>query len=1154
MDGDDWQGGYDWSEPIKPAFGIGLADYLAAGGKLDESDCEREEKPASTNKDDRNKDHSHNSHHHHGHHHRHRSHSKDKKSKKNKKGEERTKEYTLSEVIAAISRVQDSKQPGKEPEKRKSRIKIESFFADDFNTAGEWYFDVTPDKDNLRYGEPDPDDVPKGWRLPRSGIQCLGLPDGVCARSKLGDPRTTELFIPHIDTTVSKAPERYWYRRRNAVYRDIKVRPNKELSEEIENCKDFIQVDGGWRQRMLDQQRAADDEADPTQSLLRKTAELRQKLHVFPNDADLWIAYANLPDKYIKSSTDRRSLARKMDIYQEALSKNPQSEKLFLEYLEVCRSAWVPEQIDALWTRVIDNQGTARAPQMTIHMWRKYLRFSVGEIDHFSMDKVRSAYKRAIEMLSNSKELFPAISYADCERFLVEAFYELCCFEAKAGFRELALAMMQGLCEFNFYAPKGCPSDKLRAEFSRFWSSEVPRIGEEGSAGWCSWFKGNGNSTEEPPRKKKRKKGPDEERVGMLSEESANFWGSKEAVEEAADEFLKELLGEQYSSEQAKRYDDEDESDSELSDSDEDEFEEDEEEEEEENENEEEEEEEYDPNDSESDSGDYGEVIPNKAIPLRDLTKGEEKEFREDVVKWANAEMEMDRTEWKPMRSYNMVSGKEDQYIQSVILSDDIEDTLFFVQTPENRLLLAYKFLELLGVSPPRRSATSSTEHTFRCTMVEAESADKICLPIKGDRPNKDLSATWLCEGEWEGYFSEGFGVFSIAQTEDSDLWAFSERLLSQLSSLFPGEPQIADTWLAYVARRNSGSKAVWHNLAKGLLEKYRTCLPLWHRYAQCEMVQGNAKNAGRVFKIALDSCNNDTDKSGKLEIAFAYARMLLSQGKKEREIFEVLTKVVGVVPAAGSELSLTPTENVRTKKAYDNLMRDSACYPYALGCAGVLTFVMHGVEEMRRVMEAAIVEAESEGSGIAPLQRERGMEVYVSLCWWYAASPPPGLLPPPPRDLRAVLFSAVFRYPENPYFLSLLLSAPMTLRVKSFLELVISENKERAAFLSWLSARRAQDDAFAIRLCSKMVVPGGPGRHCGALWEELAQRNLRAGNPRDAKRALLNIISAVPWDKHVLLRCLANEDLLALLSVQDIRGIMDLFGDKGLRIRQKLI
>ena len=84
------------------------------------------------------------------------------------------KEYTVEEVLAVINTCQNSL--GQEaPKHQGRRIKLESLFANDFNEVGECYFDVTPDKDNLRYEEPDPDNVPKGWHILCGAFSALGF-------------------------------------------------------------------------------------------------------------------------------------------------------------------------------------------------------------------------------------------------------------------------------------------------------------------------------------------------------------------------------------------------------------------------------------------------------------------------------------------------------------------------------------------------------------------------------------------------------------------------------------------------------------------------------------------------------------------------------------------------------------------------------------------------------------------------------------------------------------------------------------------------------------------------------------------------------------------------------------------------------------------
>ena len=1157
---------------VRPAFGIGLAGFIAAGGRLSESDSENNRgnegilhlpKSGNSSESLSKQPEDSNTHHYYYYNRRHRRecNKRSQAKAKNECGKRRAKEYTVEEVLAAINARQRS-QGQEAPKRQKGRIKLESLFADDFNAVGECYFDVTPDKDNLRFEEPDPDDVPKGWKIPRGGIQCVGLPRGVCARSMLKQPESVELFAPHLDTVISKTGERYWRKQQKVdTFKNVKLWPDKALSERAEMCEEYIAVDRDWEQKKMSS-RASDEagsEAETTQSLLRKTAQFNEKLRIFPHEVDAWIEYANLQDEYMKRSNDRRCkkyvLDKKMAIYQAGLVKNPQSEKLFMAYLGVCRLVWDSGKIASLWNRVLESQGTPRAPQMTVDMWREYLHFSVEGLDTFSMNNVRHAYGKTIAMLSQSREKFPAISFAESESFIIEVFYELCCIEAKAGFCERAVAMMQAICEYNFFTPKECPSDRLKIEFARFWDSEAPRIGDEGSSGWNNWFCSNPALVEPPKKRKKRKVLPNEkeaERI-VLTEESENFWGSVKAVEDAADEFLSELLGADDTEESSKEASDsgsgtESEDNEEL----EDDYNEDEsgEDLEEANESEKKEGGERSSNSNSSSESENDDDTPRRALVLRneDDESGDEETTRERVVEWARAELERESAGWKPMRASELEDGDDDT--EGVVISDDISDLLFFVQLPENRVLLAYKFLELVGVSPPRLSATGSSSYRFKSTMVEAECADVFKLPFVGNKVS-DLSTTWLCEGEWEGYFSHGFGVISLMQKEDSCIWGFCERLLSQFSELLPDVSQIVEAWMEYSAHRCSGNAAMWRGLAERLLGKKRTCLPLWHRYAQCEMVQGNAKKAAKVYKTAIGACSGNASKPGVLELAFAYTKMLLAQGGKENEIVDILTKAVGISISAGSGASatLTPTESVRVKKVYSDLIHDSACYPYAIGCLGVLTYVTHGIDEMRSVLEAAIVEAESDGSGVSQFQRERGMEVYVSLCWWHGTSP---LVrpPPPPRDLRAVLFAAVFRYPENPYFISLLLATGVSLRLKSFLKFVVSESRRSAVLLSWLSARSIADNAFAVKLCEDMVAEGAAGRCCGALWEELALRYLRAGDRKAASGALLSMSRAAPWNKHVVLRCLANKDLMSLLSVHDIRGIIESFDDRGLRIR----
>ena len=106
------------------------------------------------------------------------------------------------------------------------------------------------------------------------GLQCIGLLCRVCARSSLKQPERIELFIPQADTAISKPVERYWCRLwKGDVFRDLKLCPDKALSERAEGCEEYITVDRDWEQRIAALQADSESggsETDTMQQQLRK--------------------------------------------------------------------------------------------------------------------------------------------------------------------------------------------------------------------------------------------------------------------------------------------------------------------------------------------------------------------------------------------------------------------------------------------------------------------------------------------------------------------------------------------------------------------------------------------------------------------------------------------------------------------------------------------------------------------------------------------------------------------------------------------------------------------------------------------------------------------------------------------------------------------
>ena len=66
----------------------------------------------------------------------------------------------------------------------------------------------------------------------------------------------------------------------------------------------------------------------------------------------------------------------------------------------------------------------------------------------------------------------------------------------RCGHTEKAVALVQGMLEFNIMSPQvleHAPHDEQLSFFEAFWGSTAPRIGEEGASGWSKWIEEKGN-------------------------------------------------------------------------------------------------------------------------------------------------------------------------------------------------------------------------------------------------------------------------------------------------------------------------------------------------------------------------------------------------------------------------------------------------------------------------------------------------------------------------------------------------------------------------------------------------------------------------------------------------------------------------------------
>jgi hypothetical protein len=128
-------------------------------------------------------------------------------------------------------------------------------------------------------------------------------------------------------------------------------------------------------------------------------------------------------------------------------------------------------------------------------LWKSYLNFRQTTFGTFQYEEVRDIFIQRIKLLVQATESNPDRSLYDQ---IVYIFLRLTTFIRESGYAELAVAIWQGLLEFNLFAPSLPLNPTQKTDlFKCFWESEVPRIGEDNALGWRHFVE-NEKSSEAP--------------------------------------------------------------------------------------------------------------------------------------------------------------------------------------------------------------------------------------------------------------------------------------------------------------------------------------------------------------------------------------------------------------------------------------------------------------------------------------------------------------------------------------------------------------------------------------------------------------------------------------------------------------------------------
>ncbi|KIN06132.1 hypothetical protein OIDMADRAFT_154960 [Oidiodendron maius Zn] len=238
-------------------------------------------------------------------------------------------------------------------------------------------------------------------------------------------------------------------------------------------------------------------------SLDKMGIQLSRRVEQYPHDIDAWLALIEHQgslilndDRQRATNAEIRSTADiKIHMYEKALTHATSlqdRERLLLGLMAEGTKVWEIKDLTNRWERISEDHIDS------IILWKSYADFKQSTFSSFRQEEVRDIFLKRIRLLLGVIKTTTPDSLNSLYSQLIYLLLRFTIFTRQSGYSELAIAIWQGVLEFNFFAPPSSTSFEARiASFKDFWESEVPRIGEDGARGWSHFVEKSDIS--EPP-------------------------------------------------------------------------------------------------------------------------------------------------------------------------------------------------------------------------------------------------------------------------------------------------------------------------------------------------------------------------------------------------------------------------------------------------------------------------------------------------------------------------------------------------------------------------------------------------------------------------------------------------------------------------------
>eukprot|EP00755_Sulcionema_specki_P001118 Sspe_Gene.3205::Locus_1053_Transcript_1_1_Confidence_1.000_Length_3406::g.3205::m.3205 len=363
-----------------------------------------------------------------------------------------------------------------------------------------------------------------------------------------------DAFTAECDGDTANKRSRYYAPRNIAIERDMGMKrlllqPKKRkrrrfdsLHSPVRGPRDFITVEE--TESESDSSGSKDKDKDSKwlsyeDRVAKRQAEYLRRTREDPKNLQHWLDYAEFQNKVFMKGT-KACFEKKLSIFDRALDHLPECEELWKGMAEAAAAHLAPESVEDVWDSAL-----RRLPGSS-SLWLGLIDWKRSVFSDFAVRNFRSLYSKGIRRLLATKHYIledDDLSEADrkyqlyfIEEGIVRLIAATAALERQCGYIERGIALFQAEIEATVFPPPNLETwrEKMDA-FEEFWSSEVPRIGEEGAVGWGEWHEARKRgAVPRPPRNAVEKEAM--EMLEELERGSEQREGKKEATskEEAA--------------------------------------------------------------------------------------------------------------------------------------------------------------------------------------------------------------------------------------------------------------------------------------------------------------------------------------------------------------------------------------------------------------------------------------------------------------------------------------------------------------------------------------------------------------------------------------------------------------------------------------------